>query len=79
MGWNLERHARRKSDDRIPRPSARGGGQTVVAAATSVEDHGFTPFDTRHLVDSDGDTIVSSDDTYESVAPRVDLTAVDDE
>ena len=26
-GWNLERHARRKSDGRIPRPSGRGGGQ----------------------------------------------------
>ena len=26
-GWNLERHTRRKSDGRIPRPSGRGGGQ----------------------------------------------------
>jgi hypothetical protein len=30
-GWNLERHARRKSDGRIPRPSGRGGGQFVDA------------------------------------------------
>ena len=27
-GWNLKRHARRKSDGRIPRLSGRGGGQS---------------------------------------------------
>lgn len=57
----------------------RGDVDTVVAAATYVDDHGFTPFDALHLVESDGDTIVSSDDTYESFGPRLDLTAVDDE
>jgi hypothetical protein len=41
----------------------RGDVDTVVAAATYVEDHGFTPFDALHLVESDGDTIVSSDET----------------
>mgnify|MGYP006311993741 CR=1 FL=1 len=49
----------------------RGDVDTVVAAASYVEDHGFTPFDALHLVESDGDTIVSSDETYESFAPRV--------
>jgi hypothetical protein len=57
----------------------RGDVDTVVAAATYVDDHGFTPFDALHIVESDGDTIVSSDDTYESFGPRLDLTAVDDE
>lgn len=57
----------------------RGDVDTVVAAATYVEDHGFTPFDALHLVESDGDTIVSSDETYESFAPRLDLKAVKDE
>lgn len=47
----------------------RGGADTVVAAATYVEDHGFTPFDAVHLVESDGDTVVSSDDTYEGFVP----------
>jgi hypothetical protein len=51
----------------------RGDVNTVVAAATYVEDHGFTPFDAIHLVESDGDTIVSSDETYDSFAPRYDL------
>ena len=57
----------------------RGDVDTVVAAATYIEDHGFTPFDALHLVESDGDTIVSSDGAYESVAPRLDLKTVDDE
>jgi hypothetical protein len=55
----------------------RGNVDTVVAAATYVEDHGFTPFDAIHLVDSDGDTIVSSDETYEEYADRLDLQSVD--
>ena len=57
----------------------RGDVDTVVAAAAYVEDHGFTPFDALHLVESDGDTIVSSDETYESFAPRLDLKEVQDE
>ena len=57
----------------------RGDVDTVVAAATYVEDHGFTPFDAIHLVESDGDPIVSSDETYESFAPRLDLKGVGDE
>ncbi|MEE6210076.1 PIN domain-containing protein [Salarchaeum sp. III] len=51
----------------------RGDAETVVAAATYVEDHGFTPFDALHLVESDGDTIVSSDAAYDGFAPRLDL------
>ncbi|WP_123623494.1 PIN domain-containing protein [Halorubrum sp. CSM-61] len=57
----------------------RGDVDTVVAAATYVEDHGFTPFDALHLVESDGDTIVSSDGAYEGFAPRLDLRAVSEE
>lgn len=57
----------------------RGDVDTVVAAATHIEDHGFTPFDALHLVESDGDTIVSSDEAYESVAPRLNLKTVNDE
>ena len=57
----------------------RGDVETVVAAASYVEDHGFTPFDALHLVESDGDTIVSSDETYADIAPRLDLTNVGDD
>ena len=51
----------------------RGDVDTVVAAATYVEDHCFTPFDALHLVESGGDTIVSSDDAYDGFASRFDL------
>lgn len=57
----------------------RGDVETVLSAATYVEDHGFTPFDALHLVESDSETIVSSDDTYEGYAPRLDLKEVTDE
>ena len=57
----------------------RGDVDTVVAAATYIEDHGFTPFDALHLVESDGDTVISSDEAYESVAPHLDLKTVNDE
>jgi len=56
-----------------------GDVDAVVAAATYVEDHGFTPFDALHLVESDGDTIVSSDRAYEDFAPRLDLKAESEE
>ncbi len=54
----------------------QGDVDTVVAAATYVEDHGFTPFDAFHLVESGGDTVVSGDDAYEGFAPRPDLETV---
>ncbi|MDR9381998.1 MAG: PIN domain-containing protein, partial [Natronomonas sp.] len=48
----------------------RGDVETVVTAATYVEHHEFTPFDALQIVESDGDTIVSSDGAYEGFAPR---------
>lgn len=51
----------------------RGNVDTIVAAATYVEDPAFTPFEALHLVGSEGDTIVSSDGAYDGFAPRVDL------
>ena len=57
----------------------RGDVNTVVSAATYVEDNGFTPFDALHLVESDEDTIVSSDDAYEGFAQRLDLKTVNEE
>lgn len=53
--------------------AVRGDVDTVVAAATYVEDHGLTPFDALHLVESGGDTIVTSDLAYEGLAPRLGL------
>lgn len=53
--------------------TVRGDVETVVAAATYVDDHGFTPFDAIHFVESDGDTVVSSDEAYDGFAERLDL------
>ena len=52
---------------------------TVLAAATHVTDHGLTPFDALHLVESDGATIVSSDAAYDEFTTRYDLRSVDTE
>lgn len=57
----------------------RGDVETVVTAAAYVEDDEFTPFDALHIVESDGDTIVSSDGAYEGFAPRLDLKSVTEE
>ncbi len=57
----------------------RGDVETVVTVATYVEDHGFTPFDALHFVESNGDTIVSSDDMHEDVTSRLDLKTVPEE
>jgi len=57
----------------------RGDVETVVAAASYVEDHGFTPFDALHLVESDGDRVVSSDSTYDGFAPRLDIASAPEE
>ena len=56
----------------------RGDADTVVTAATYVGDHGFTPFDALHLVESDGDTIGSGDGTCDSFAPLFDLQTADE-
>ncbi|UTF54577.1 PIN domain-containing protein [Natronosalvus rutilus] len=58
--------------------NVRGDVDTVIAAATYVEDHGFTPFDALHLIESRDDTIVSSDGAYEGFSPRLDLKSVDE-
>ncbi|RRJ33410.1 hypothetical protein [Halocatena pleomorpha] len=57
----------------------RSDVETVVVAASHVEEHGFTPFDALHLVESDGNTVVSSDGSYEGFAPRLDLNTVDEQ
>lgn len=73
VAYREERNTERVIANAASLLEIRGDVETVVAAATYVEDHGFTPFDALHLVESAGDTIVSSDGTYEGFAPRLDL------
>jgi len=78
VAYREDRDAERVVTNAAKLVEVRGDVDTV-AAATYVEDHDFTPFDALHFVESDGDTIVSSDDTYEGVAPRLDLKTVGEE
>lgn len=57
----------------------RGDTNSILRAAAYVEDHKFTPFDALHLVQSSGDTIVSSDTTYEGIAPYRNLRELNEE
>jgi len=79
VAYREDRDAERVVTNAANLVEVRGGVDTVVAAATYVEDHGFTPFDALHLVESEGDTIVSSDDAYEGFAPRLDLSGAAEE
>lgn len=49
----------------------RGDVEPVLAAASYVEDDDFTPFDALHLVQSNDDPIVSTDDSYEEFSERI--------
>jgi len=79
VAYREERDTERVVTNAANLVEVRGDVDTVVSAATYVEDHGFTPFDALHLVESNGDTIVSSDDTYEGTTPRLDLKTVSEE
>jgi hypothetical protein len=73
VAYREDRDAVRVVADAAEIVTVRGDTETVLAAATYVENHDFTPFDALHLVESDGDTVVTSDETYDGFAPRLDL------
>ncbi|WP_254523940.1 type II toxin-antitoxin system VapC family toxin [Natrinema caseinilyticum] len=79
VAYREERDTERVVSNAANLVEVRGDVETVVTAATYVEDHGFTPFDALHLVESNGDTVVSSDDTYADVTSRLDLKSVTEE
>ena len=79
VAYREERDTERVVTNAATLLEVRGDVETVVTAASYVEDQGFTPFDALHLVESGGDTIVSSDDTYEDVTSRLDLKTVVEE
>jgi len=79
VAYRDDRDAERVVANAAELVDVRGDVDTVLAAATYVEEHGFTPFDALHLVESDGDRVVSSDGTYEGFAPRLDLAEYRDD
>lgn len=79
VAYREDRNTERVVTNAASLVEVRGDVDTVVAASTYVEDHGFTPFDALHLVESDGEPIVSSDDAYEGFTPRFDLKKENEE
>jgi predicted nucleic acid-binding protein len=79
VAYREDLHAERVVANAAALIDIRGDVETVVAAATYVEEHGLTPFDALHLVESSGDTIVSSDDAYDGLTPRPDARSVTDD
>lgn len=73
-GWNVERVV--ANADALLRVT--GDVESVLAAASYVEEHGFTPFDALHLVHAAGSPIVSSDASYDGFAPRIPLESTDE-
>lgn len=68
-GWNVERVVA----DANALLTVTGDTESVLAAASHVEEHGFTPFDALHLVNSTGSPIVSSDASYDDFTERIPL------
>jgi hypothetical protein len=68
-GWNVLRTvtAARSLVD------IRGDTEDILAAASYVEDEGFTPLDALHLVASGNDQIVSSESDYDGYSDRIKL------
>lgn len=51
----------------------RGDTDAILAAASYVEDEGFTPMDALHLVHSGDDPTVSSETDYDGFSERIAL------
>ena len=65
-GWNVLRVVAATKE----LVEVRGDTEDVLAAASYVEDNGFTPFDALHLVKSGDDAVVSSDADYDKFTER---------
>ncbi|PSG98653.1 MAG: hypothetical protein BRC29_00825 [Nanohaloarchaea archaeon SW_7_43_1] len=50
-----------------------GETEEIKAAASHIEENGFTPFDALHLVSSGNDVMVTSDQSYEGYTDRLKL------
>lgn len=79
VAYREDMDAERVVADAMDLVEVRDDPDRILAAASYVEDHGFTPYDALHLVASLDDVIVSSDESYEGYAPRLDLREVADD
>ncbi|MFC7140570.1 PIN domain-containing protein [Halosimplex aquaticum] len=70
VAYREDRDVERVIANAIELLDVHGDPDDILAAATYVSDHGFTPFDAIHLVQSSDDTIVSSDGSYDGFSDR---------
>ena len=68
-GWNVERVVA----DANALLTVTGDTESVLAAASHVQENDFTPFDALHLVNSSTSPIVSSDAAYDDFSERIPL------
>lgn len=68
-GWNVERVVA----DANALLTVTGDTESLLAAASHVEENDVTPFDALHLVNSAEAPIVSSDATYDGFSDRIPL------
>lgn len=68
-GWNAERVVANAT----ALLEVTGDTDSVLAAASHVEENGFTPFDALHLVNSGPSPIVSSDSSDNELSVRIPL------
>lgn len=73
VAYREDRDAEAVIANAIALVEVNGDATTVLAAATQVEEHGLTPFDALHLVESGDETIVSSDKAYKGLSPLMNL------
>lgn len=73
VAYREDRDTERVVANAVELLEVRGDADTVLAAASYVEQEGLTPFDALHLVESDGDLIVSSDTAYDGLTERLAL------
>src|SRR6056297_3218697 len=73
VAYREDRNVERTVTDASALLDVRGDEERVLAAASYVSDRGLTPFDALHAVAADGDSIVSSDQSYDDVTERIAL------
>ena len=73
VAYREERNAERVVVNASRLVEVRGDVETVLAAASHIEEHGLTPLDALHLVRSGDDPIVSSDSSYDPFSRRIAL------
>lgn len=74
-GWNVERVVA----DANALLRVTGDTDTVLAAASHVQENELTPFDALHLVNSAGAPIVTSDAVYDDFTERIPLEPPSDD